>query len=206
MENKNIKIITLWPAGVGKTSIINRIITKNFHANQISTIAIENTFIEKEYKKKNIILKLNFIDTAGQERYMYSLPKSYIHNSQIILLVFDTLENLEILRGRWFSYYKENADVNNSLFLVVGNKSDLFGDDREKILNLANEFADEIDAFFVTCSAKSNDNIDNLENHILKEAKRLIDNEKSGKNKDSSSGNNNRIILGEMQEKKKCGC
>ena len=148
MEYKNIKIITLGPSGVGKTSIINRIIQKNFHENQISTVAIDKSYITKKYTKKNLILQLNFIDTAGQERFMYSLPKNYIRGSQIILLVFDNLESLDVLKGRWYNYYKENANIDNSLFIVVGNKSDLFGDNREKILELANEFADDIDAFF----------------------------------------------------------
>ena len=64
----------------------------------------------------------------------------------------------------------------------MGNKSDLFGDKREEIINLGEEFSEEIDAHFITCSAKSSDNIDNLERYIITEAKRFIDEEEKNNN------------------------
>ena len=95
---KKIKIITLGASGVGKTSIINRIVRNEFNANQITTVGIEKNSIERTYKKKNLIMNLTFVDTAGQERFQYSLPKSYIRESHIVLLVFDSLETLEVIK------------------------------------------------------------------------------------------------------------
>ena len=80
------------------------------------------------------------------------------------------------------NYYKENSNIDNSRFILVGNKSDLFGNNRDEILNKGQEFAEEIDAHFITCSAKSADNMDNLERFIITEAKRFIDDEEKYNN------------------------
>ena len=123
-------------------------------------------------------LELSFIDTAGQERFLGAIPQQYIRNSHIVLLVFCDLLSLETLKDRWFNYYKEHANIKYSKFIVVANKSDLFGEERIKIKELGEKFAEEIDAFFIICSAKNKDNMDNLLSHIITESKRLIDSNK----------------------------
>ena len=200
-----IKIITLGASQVGKTSIINRIVSKKFNPDQITTLVDHESFyIMRDYKKKNIKMRLNFIDTAGQERFISTLPKQYIRNSQLVLLVFSKLEDLEELKNRWYKFYQDNADADNSKFIVVGNKSDTFGDQKDKIKNEGTKFAEEIDAFFITCSAKSEDNIDNLENHIITEAKRIIDEGKINKNQLSKI--NNDELKEKQNNNKKAGC
>ena len=62
------------------------------------------------------------------------------------------------------------------------NKSDIFVEKREDIINQGQSFADEIDANFITCSTKSKDNMDNLERYITTEAKRFIDDEEKYNN------------------------
>ena len=210
---RTIKIITLGPSGVGKTSIINRIVNNDFKTYENNTINFQFNLKTIDYEKKNMKLKLNYIDTAGQELYQNILPKNYIRDSLIVLLVFDNLDNLEILEKRWYKFYKENANVKESKFILVANKSDEFGVNRENIKELGNKFADKIDAFFITCSAKSNDNIDNLENIIIKEIKRLIEEEDKEKFKTDDKNTNNsfstsyskdKIILGKTEKKKAC--
>ena len=99
----------------------------------------------------------------------------YIRKSDIVLLVFSTIETLNTIRERWYNFYKENANLEISKFILVGNKSDIFGDEREEIERQGQEFSEEINAHFITCSAKSKDNIDTLEQIIIDEAKRMID-------------------------------
>ena len=60
---------------------------------------------------------------------------------------------------------------------MIGNKSDTFGDQKEQIIKYGEEFSQEINAHFITCSAKNADNMDNLERYILTEEKRFIDEE-----------------------------
>ena len=174
MEEKTMKIITLGPSSVGKTSIIERIINRKFDINEKPTVGFVVKSIKKFYKKKNLSITYEFFDTSGQEKFMNLLPKSYIRNSKIVLLVFDSLNTLEVLKGRWFSFYKDNCSIETSKFIVIANKSDIFGDNDEDIRELGREFADEIDAPFLTCSAKSNDNIENIFSNIQTEVQRLI--------------------------------
>ena len=96
--------------------------------------------------------------------------------------MFDSVDSFKILKKRWYEFYKQNTNVNNPKYILIGNKSDLFGDKREEIINLGEEFSEEIDAHFITCSAKSSDNIDNLERYIITEAKRFIDEEEKNNN------------------------
>ena len=202
---KNINVITLGNSFVGKTSIIKRIKDGQFDENVKATISLDFFTIKRPYDKKNMIISLNFRDTSGYEMYQYILPKQYIHDSHIVLLVFDSIETLNDLIKRWYNFYKENANIDNSKFILVGNKSDIFGNEIELLNKCAKEFSDEIDAHFITCSAKSADNIDNLENYILRETKRFIDEEEIRIKKDSATEAKS-IQLCKKRKKHKCVC
>ena len=169
-----ISVITLGDSGVGKTSIIKRIYDGTFQDVMFSTFGIGDFFVRRKYSKKNIQIVLCFKDTAGQESYQ-ELPVQYIRKSHIVLFVFCDIETLNTLRERWYNFYKEKANIENSRFILVGNKSDLFGNEKKEIERQGQEFADEINAHFLTCSAKSKDNIDTLEQIIIDEAKNFIE-------------------------------
>ena len=100
---------------------------------------------------------------------------SYIRDGKVVLLVFCDIESLKVIKERWYTFYQQNTNTENPRFILIGNKSDIFGDKRDEIIKQGQEFADEIDAHFMTCSAKSDDNLDNITRYILREAKRIID-------------------------------
>ena len=193
-----ISVITLGDSGVGKTSIIKRIYDGTFQDVMFSTFGIGDFFVRRKYLKKNIQIVLCFKDTAGQESYQ-ELPVQYIRKSHIVLLVFCDIETLNTLRERWYNFYKQKANIENSRFILVGNKSDLFGNEKKEIERQGQEFADEINAHFITCSAKSKDNIDTLEQTIIDEAKNFIEIEEKNINErdnvqlnNQNNQNNNR--------------
>ena len=171
----NINIITLGDPFVGKTSIIKRIKDGTFNEHVNATVGVRLFIIKKKYEKKNIMISLNFKDTAGQELFQNSIPVQYIRNSHIVLLVFSDIDSLNNLKDRWYSFFKQHANIDNSRFILVGNKSDIFGNEKEEILREGQKFAEEINAHFIICSAKSEDNMDNLERFITSEAKNFID-------------------------------
>ena len=171
----NINIITLGDPFVGKTSIIKRIKDGTFNEHVNATVGVRLFIIKKKYEKKNIMIFLNFKDTAGQELFQNSIPVQYIRNSHIVLLVFSDIDSLNNLKDRWYSFFKQHANIDNSRFILVGNKSDIFGNEKEEILREGQKFAEEINAHFIICSAKSEDNMDNLERFITTEAKNFID-------------------------------
>ena len=181
MDKKIINIITLGATGVGKTSIINRIKEGKFDENVSATIGMGVFTIIRPYNKRNMFIILTFHDTEGQEEYQEILPKQYIRDSHIVLLVFDSIDTLDIIRNRWYKFYKENCNIKNSKFILIGNKSDKFGNEREEIIRQGDLFSQEINSYFITCSAKSADNIDNLERMIITEARRFIDEEEEQK-------------------------
>ena len=204
-----INIITLGSSGVGKTSIIGRIEFKKFDDFTPATIGMKYSCIKRKYEKKNLIISLNFRDTMGHEDYQNIMPLQYIRDSHIVLLVFCSIDTLNDIIKRWYKFYKDNANIDNSRFILVGNKSDIFGDDEDEIIKQGQKFAEEIDAHFITCSAKSEDNMDNLERFIINEAKRFIDeNEKIliNNNKKVKLAYDKDIIIDnkEKQEKGKC--
>ena len=185
-----ISVITLGDSGVGKTSIIKRIYDGTFQDVMFSTFGIGDFFVRRKYSKKNIQIVLCFKDTAGQESYQ-ELPVQYIRKSHIVLLVFCDIETLNTLRERWYNFYKQKANIENSRFILVGNKSDLFGNEKKEIERQGQEFADEINAHFITCSAKSKDNIGTLEQTIIDEAKNFIEiDEKNINERDNVQLNN----------------
>jgi len=180
-----INIITLGACGVGKTSIINRIKDGTFRDHYKATVGLDYFIITRKYEKKNIIMLLQFNDTTGLEQFQNIIPIQYIRDSHIVLLVFSNIETLNDIRKRWYIFYKKNSNTENSRFILIGNKSDIFGDEKAEILKQGQEFADEIDAHFIICSAKSADNMDNVENYIISKAKRFIDENEKIKTNDN---------------------
>ena len=201
--NININIITLGDPFVGKTSIIKRIKDGTFNEHVNATVGVRLFIIKKKYEKKNIMISLNFKDTAGQELFQNSIPVQYIRNSHIVLLVFSDIDSLNNLKDRWYSFFKQNANIDNSRFILVGNKSDIFGNEKEEILREGQKFAEEINAHFITCSAKSEDNMDNLERFITTEAKNFID---QAEEKLREINEKKKLSLNENNQDKKNDC
>ena len=203
-----ISVITLGDKGVGKTSIIKRIHDDSFQELMFSTHGMSDFFIERNYTKKNIKIALCFKDTAGQELYK-ELPLQYIRNSHIVLLVFSNIKTLDEIKNRWLNLYKKHSNIGNSIFIIVGNKSDIFGDQRDEIIKQGKQFAEKLDAHFITCSAKNKDNMDNLENYIVTEAKRFIKEEEKMQKYSNDKNNNKEIIIDKQSVKNKksnCKC
>ena len=122
-----------------------------------------------------MMISLNLMDSNINQNNEKNIPIQYIRDSHIVLLIFCNIETLNHLKDRLYKFYKDNVDTHNSIFILIANKSDIFGDERDEIIKQGNKFAEEIDAHLITCSAKSEDNMDNLDRYITTEAKRFID-------------------------------
>ena len=158
----SFKIITMGNSGVGKSSIIKRFISGKFETKTISTIGF-GSFNKEITLKNGTKIKLNIIDTAGQENYK-ALSASYIKNADGVLFVFafNEKKTFEDISG-WITNFKENSKVDFSEKLpayLVGNKCDLeLAIDKEEIekLKTDNKFFGYIDT-----SAKEGNNIDEV--------------------------------------------
>ena len=158
----SFKIITMGNSGVGKSSIIKRFISGKFETKTISTIGF-GSFNKEITLKNGTKIKLNIIDTAGQENYK-ALSASYIKNADGVLFVFafDDKKSFEDISG-WITNFKENSKVDFSEKLpayLVGNKCDLdLVIDKEDIEKLKTEHK-----FFgyIETSAKEGNNINEV--------------------------------------------
>ena len=171
IKEKKIQVVLLGDSAVGKTSILRRIRDRTFNDDEFVTVAVDYFYIHRKYERTNTLINLECIDSNGRETSIF-LSLHYISKCHIILLVFSNVETLNILIERWHKYYKNKINIDSKIILI-GNKSDIFGDEREEIMKLGREFAEEIDAFFTTCSAKNGENMDNVERFIITEANRI---------------------------------
>ena len=177
MENKkDLNVIILGDKRVGKSSILQIIKQGESIENNNSSINKNNFIIKKKYERKKIEILLHFKDVENQ------ITPQYIRDSHIVLLVFCDIKSLDYLRNSLHIYYKNNSNIFNPRFILVGNKCDTFGNDKDEIMKKGQEFAEEINAQFLTCSTTSLDNKDNIERYITTEAKNYIDEEEKNKN------------------------
>ena len=186
------KIITLGNSGVGKTSIIKRFISGKFDQKTISTIGF-GTFSKEMTLRNNTKIKLNLIDTAGQENYK-ALAATYIKNADGVLFVFahnnkDSFNDIK----NWVESFKEGnteIDFNNTMpAYLVGNKSDLehqIDDDIIEDLKKEHNFYGYMDT-----SAKEGNGIDSLFRETSEMLYKIYGKRKKGQTKLSSKKKNN---------------
>ena len=147
------KIIFVGDAGVGKTTIINRINDNEFQSSYDATIGVD--FWPKKINFKGNEITLQIWDTAGQERYRGLIP-SYVRNSSIVFIVFDitnrkTFESIQ----KWIELIKS---IEKNILVLIGNKEDL-KDKREVEEKEGEDLAKENEMHYYELSAKEENNI-----------------------------------------------
>jgi small GTP-binding protein len=146
-----MKVVVVGDTQVGKTCLVARLVTDQFHATGLPTIgaAFQNHIITTS--KGAVTLQI--WDTAGQEKYR-ALTPMYYRNARAALVVFDVTnhQSFQALE-EWITDLDSNPD-SVTLFLV-GNKCDL-EDDRVVTTNMAKDWADQHEAVtYVETSAKT---------------------------------------------------
>ena len=149
------KIIFIGDAGVGKTTIISRIMDNPFIEEYEPSIGVD--FMSKTLKYNGQNVKLQIWDTAGQEKYKGLIP-SYVRNSSIVFVVYDisgktSFDNIP----KWINFIKS---IENTTIVLCGNKIDL--ENREVKKEEGEELAKKEGISFFEVSAKTNDNIKNM--------------------------------------------
>ena len=148
------KIIFVGDAGVGKTTIINRINDNEFQSAYDATIGVD--FWPKKINFRGNEITLQIWDTAGQERYRGLIP-SYVRNSSIVFIVFDitnrkTFESIP----KWIELIKS---IEKNILVLIGNKDDL-EEKREVEEKEGEELAKKNEIAYYELSAKRDNNND----------------------------------------------
>ena len=149
------KIIFVGDAGVGKTTIISRVMDNPF--NEVYEPSIGVDFMSKIIKYRGQNIKLQIWDTAGQEKYKGLIP-SYVRNSSIVFLIYDisvktSFDNIP----KWISFIRS---IENTTLVLCGNKIDL--DKREVTKEQGEALAQKEGITFYEISAKSGEGIKNM--------------------------------------------
>ena len=156
MNVLSLRFILVGNSSVGKTSIVDKYTENIFRDIHQSTMGVDYKI--KIFEMKGFKIRMNILDTAGQERYK-SLAKIHFRNCNGIFLVFDltckqSFEDLEF----WLNEIKSSIDVENTKILIIGNKSDL-KDIREVSENDISEFVEKNKLKVVQTSAKNGDKV-----------------------------------------------
>jgi small GTP-binding protein len=159
------KICVFGDVAVGKTSLVDRYLTNEFHENIQATLGA--TIHIKFMKVKNGNVRLQIWDFGGHKNFMFLIP-SYARGSSGAIFMFDLtrLKSLENLNS-WLIEFKKISG--NIPLILVGNKIDLEQErdfKKEEVLNLMKSYK-----FFdyIECSAKTGENIDSIFKSLLSE-------------------------------------
>ena len=128
-NDDDIKVILVGEMGTGKTSLINTSVGLEFKDKVATTTT--NTIMNKILNIDNKVYSISLWDTIGQERYR-SLTKIFMKGAKIIIFVYDITDYHSFTElNFWFEFTKEVIN-DDTVVAIVGNKSDLFLNEKVK--------------------------------------------------------------------------
>jgi len=154
IEPITIKIAILGDGNVGKTSLVNRFLKDTFPKKYIPTIG--SIILKKDYKLKDVVIKVNIWDLGGQ-RSFNPLNPSFYTNVDAAYLVFDLTKPEETLNDVKTVYLKNlEKFAKDCQVILAGNKLDLIS--IEKNLKGIKKYLTE-DVPLVITAAKNGENV-----------------------------------------------
>lgn len=191
-------VVFLGETGVGKTSVVCRIVNNKFNSFEDSTIGA--AFNTKKIKTEHGNLTLNIWDTAGQERYA-SLAPMYYRTADIAVIVYDLSNKDTLFKARHWSRELQKKGKETVHIVLVGNKLDLKHNAVDDVCMKCVEPLDIKDInrdWEINVSAKTGDKIQDLLNHLFEHQSPVLEYE---------SDNDNPIKLTKRtQTANKCYC
>ena len=116
------KIVLIGDTGVGKSTVMNYLLTGKYEAHNLPTIGA--SFCIKKLKIGGKLIKLNIWDTAGQERFK-SIASMYYKNTLGCACVFDvTVYDSFLNIDYWLTEYKKHCGTDDVNIVIVANKCD----------------------------------------------------------------------------------
>jgi small GTP-binding protein len=153
VEISQHKVILVGDIAVGKSSLVQSLLQKDFSERHVSTIGTSfvSTMVKPSGENTQEV-KLHVWDTAGEERYR-SMSRFFFRSTQVGLLIYDVQTPSTL--GRLKSWYDDIIKFSpEARFIVVGNKIDCTST-RQVSTEEGQGFADEIGAEYMETSAKT---------------------------------------------------
>ncbi|KAM9377707.1 EF-hand calcium-binding domain-containing protein 4A [Pholidichthys leucotaenia] len=154
------KVVFLGDSGVGKSSFIQHYCRGHFRYNMSATVGID--FQMKSFTLDSITITLQLWDTAGQERYR-SITEQYYRKADGVLAMYDITHSTSFTAVRgWIDSVREKMSE-GAVLMLLGNKLDLVDSHSRKVTAAEGQrLAEEHQALFYECSAKTGHNIEEL--------------------------------------------
>ena len=152
------RVVMIGDSGVGKTSILSRLVDHRFNKHEQSTVGVNFQLYVREMA--DVRLEMQIWDTAGQEKFR-ALGPIYYRNSVAAVAVF-SLDNTESLdRIGWWLEQFTNAAGTNVVIAIAANKADI-EDPPDGMLEKAEKYANEKGYLFMKTSAKTGQGVNKL--------------------------------------------
>jgi small GTP-binding protein len=166
MKNQNFicKIVVAGDGGVGKTTLIRKLIGKDSATTLTRGVEIEDMLVNIN---NGITVHTVFWDLGGQPHFRF-FQESFFIGANIILLVFDLnrYPSFHHIKEEWLSIIERNRTFQLSIEILIGNKLDLGQTIDDATIH---QFADQRKIPYLRVSAKDSINFDKLEELLKRE-------------------------------------
>jgi Ras-related protein Rab-7A len=153
-----VKLLVLGDSSVGKTSVLNQFVNREFSSQYRPTIGCD--LIARQVEIDGALITLQIWDTAGQERFR-ALASSFYRNAEIGVFIYDlTCRSSFASMDNWYEIFTNFCLSQSTVpLLLLGNKLDLADRSRQVATKQGREFASEKNMLFFEVSAKSAEGI-----------------------------------------------
>ncbi|XP_060770393.1 EF-hand calcium-binding domain-containing protein 4A isoform X2 [Neoarius graeffei] len=160
------KVVFLGSSGVGKSSFIHHYCRGHFPNKMSTTVGMD--FQVRSLVLDSTQIALQLWDTAGQERF-HSITTQYYRKADGILVMYDVTQTTSLLAVRdWLDQVQKNM-ADGACVMLLGNKMDMEdGGGRQVTTMQGQKLAEEYQAEFFECSAKSGYNIQEAMTHLAR--------------------------------------
>eukprot|EP01063_Lacrimia_lanifica_P008254 TRINITY_DN15332_c0_g1_i1.p1 TRINITY_DN15332_c0_g1~~TRINITY_DN15332_c0_g1_i1.p1 ORF type:complete len:223 (+),score=79.74 TRINITY_DN15332_c0_g1_i1:167-835(+) len=153
------KVVLLGETGVGKSSLVQRLVQGDFTEGQKSTVGA--SFFHCSVPVRGGHVYLDLWDTAGQERYR-ALAKMYYRGASAAIVTYDITSAGSFVRAQEWVRELHTQSTDPLILVLAGNKRDLVDDDptrRRVAAAEVEQYAHEHSALVVETSAKDATNV-----------------------------------------------
>jgi Ras-related protein Rab-7A len=149
-----VKLLVLGDSGVGKTSVLNQFVNREFSSHYRPTIGCD--LIARQVELDGELVTLQIWDTAGQERFR-ALASSFYRNADICVFVYDITGRPSFASiSSWYETFTNFCPPQPTISLMlIGNKLDVADGTRQVTTAQGAEFARKRKMLFFEVSAKS---------------------------------------------------
>lgn len=189
-----IKLMLIGDSGVGKSSLLLKFADDTFDTTGVPTVGIDFKLRTIEINNKKI--KLQLLDTAGQERFR-TITHAHFRNAMGAILVFDVTSRKSFDNINFWIEYIDKSSVNKIPKIIIGNKIDL----NKREVN-RNE-AEALGYPYFETSAKTGESVDNAFYNLTKT---VIEKVKNFNVNIPNSPDNNRVVIHDSKKQQSKCC